>query len=238
MKSKLLIAIAGVTLLGVAQASAEIVTFTYTGTMSDGYDGYNTWATGNTDLTGDPFRLVFTANTAIGYRYTVNNSPYYVVDEVYGGSGYGNQSPVTAVLTINGQSETLPSSAVGSAFNQQLYPAYYGYTQSGNEEVVEGDGNSAYAYAYDPTSSSTFPFLLTTPFNVAVGGNVQGGGFFALYSSDPIATYGIFSINNVSSVVSATPLPSTWTMLIAGFAGLGFFAYRGTKKDSVAIAAA
>ncbi len=36
---------------------------------------------------------------------------------------------------------------------------------------------------------------------------------------------------------SATPLPSTWTMLIAGFAGLGFFAYRGTKKNSAAVAA-
>ncbi|MGO9327852.1 MAG: hypothetical protein ACLQJ0_07015 [Steroidobacteraceae bacterium] len=42
----------------------------------------------------------------------------------------------------------------------------------------------------------------------------------------------------VYSTVGATPLPSTWTMLIAGFAGLGFFAYRGTKKNSAAIAAA
>jgi hypothetical protein len=37
---------------------------------------------------------------------------------------------------------------------------------------------------------------------------------------------------------AATPLPSTWTMLIAGFIGLGFFASRGTKKGSAAIAAA
>jgi hypothetical protein len=35
---------------------------------------------------------------------------------------------------------------------------------------------------------------------------------------------------------SATPLPSTWLMLLTGFVGLGFFAYRGTKKDSAAIA--
>jgi PEP-CTERM motif len=34
-----------------------------------------------------------------------------------------------------------------------------------------------------------------------------------------------------------TPLPSTWTMLIAGFVGLGFFAYRGTKKNAAALAA-
>ena len=41
-----------------------------------------------------------------------------------------------------------------------------------------------------------------------------------------------------TSFVGQTPLPSTWTMLIAGFAGLGFFAYRGTKKSSAAIATA
>ena len=35
-----------------------------------------------------------------------------------------------------------------------------------------------------------------------------------------------------------TPLPSTWTMLIAGFAGFGYFAYRGSKKNSSALAAA
>jgi hypothetical protein len=37
--------------------------------------------------------------------------------------------------------------------------------------------------------------------------------------------------------ITATPLPPTWTMLLIGFAGLGFFAYRGTKCRS-AIAAA
>jgi hypothetical protein len=35
----------------------------------------------------------------------------------------------------------------------------------------------------------------------------------------------------------ATPLPSTWLMLLSGFLGLGFLAYRGTKKRT-AIAAA
>ena len=32
--------------------------------------------------------------------------------------------------------------------------------------------------------------------------------------------------------VAETPLPSTWTMLIAGFAGLGFFSYIGSRKKS------
>lgn len=34
----------------------------------------------------------------------------------------------------------------------------------------------------------------------------------------------------LEATISSTPLPSTWTMLIAGFFGLGFIAYRGTKE--------
>ncbi len=49
-------------------------------------------------------------------------------------------------------------------------------------------------------------------------------------------TLGAFDV--LGSSVTATPLPSTWTMLMAGFAGLGFFAYRGSKKNTAALAAA
>jgi hypothetical protein len=44
------------------------------------------------------------------------------------------------------------------------------------------------------------------------------------------------NFDNVS--LTAAPLPSTWTMLTAGFIGLGFFAYRGSKNRPVALAAA
>ena len=46
-----------------------------------------------------------------------------------------------------------------------------------------------------------------------------------------------YAIPTTGSSLAATPLPSTWTMLIAGFVGLGLFAYRGSKNRS-AIAAA
>jgi hypothetical protein len=36
---------------------------------------------------------------------------------------------------------------------------------------------------------------------------------------------------------AATPLPTTWLMLVSGFVGLGFFAYRGTKKNTAVPAA-
>jgi hypothetical protein len=37
---------------------------------------------------------------------------------------------------------------------------------------------------------------------------------------------------------ATTPLPSTWLMLIAGLLGLGYFAYRGTQKNSAALVTA
>ena len=54
----------------------------------------------------------------------------------------------------------------------------------------------------------------------------------------PTTTNGPFiQFDNVDvSPITTTPLPSTWTMLIVGFIALGFFAYRGTKKGSVALA--
>jgi hypothetical protein len=47
-----------------------------------------------------------------------------------------------------------------------------------------------------------------------------------------------FVMDDVTYNMSATPLPTTWTMLIAGFAALAFFAFRGNRKGSAAIAAA
>ncbi len=66
-------------------------------------------------------------------------------------------------------------------------------------------------------------------FTLASGSNTIT---FASYNTP--GDYGAV-IGNVS--LTATPLPATWTMLLAGFAGLGFITYRGAKKNS-AIAAA
>lgn len=53
-------------------------------------------------------------------------------------------------------------------------------------------------------------------------------------------TIGGFEVADISAGfnttdVSSAPLPSTWIMLLSGFVGLGFFAYRGTKKNSLAL---
>ena len=62
------------------------------------------------------------------------------------------------------------------------------------------------------------------------------GGWSANGTQD--ITVSSLDINGTNFTTSATPLPSTWLMLIAGFAGFGFLAYRGTKKNTPALAVA
>jgi hypothetical protein len=51
----------------------------------------------------------------------------------------------------------------------------------------------------------------------------------------------IFSLENpltAGQIIPGTvPLPATWAMMLAGFAGIGYLAYRGTKKNPTAVAA-
>lgn len=61
--------------------------------------------------------------------------------------------------------------------------------------------------------------------------------YFNNYDSNQYSSGAVnFSIESLGPV--ATPLPSTWTMLIAGFAGLGYLAFRSTRKSSGAPAMA
>lgn len=68
------------------------------------------------------------------------------------------------------------------------------------------------------TSFGSFTFTSPTASDVGLL-VVDSNGQFAQFSS------------------SATPLPSTWVMLLSGFIGIGFLAYRGTKKNTALVAA-
>jgi hypothetical protein len=94
-------------------------------------------------------------------------------------------------------------------------------------------------YATNYNSLGSYPYYIvaspdgcetTTSCNYAVG---PGNTTLVEY-----ITPGSFSQVSGNWVTTTTPLPSTWTMMIAGFVGLGFFAYRGTKKTVAALVAA
>jgi len=82
---------------------------------------------------------------------------------------------------------------------------------------------------------STLP--LTSQYINIWGNGTNNYTYFNNYNGPFPAVNGTLASFTVS-YIGVTPLPSTWTMLIAGFVGLGFFAYRGSKKNVAAIAAA
>jgi len=62
------------------------------------------------------------------------------------------------------------------------------------------------------------------------GGSISYAGSGTLTVTDPLI--------QESFALTAAPELSTWAMMLIGFAGVGFVAYRRTKKGSAAIAAA
>ncbi len=71
-------------------------------------------------------------------------------------------------------------------------------------------------------------------------GSVDSPAFLpGVYTGDDLVRNGAPDTLIISDTppTSETPLPSTWLMLLGGFIGLGFFAYRGTKKGGAALAA-
>jgi hypothetical protein len=69
-------------------------------------------------------------------------------------------------------------------------------------------------------------------FAFATNGTYNGGGNF--HNSENPGFEG-----TVTAVTAAVPEPSTWAMMLLGFGGVGFMAYRRSRKDQgLALAAA
>jgi hypothetical protein len=78
------------------------------------------------------------------------------------------------------------------------------------EQVIPTD-LSAHSVAVDPISGEVF-----VPFGASATDTLCPNGCIAVFSDN----------------ISAVPEPSTWAMMILGFAGIGFMAYR-RRKDNV-----
>ena len=222
------------------QASADIFTITYAGTLASGSDVDNTWGTGfNADLAGDAFQLVFNVNTAGSFHTSLNDPGLHAFDTYEGGTFYGASPPVTALMTINGHSEESSGAIQSIVGNEQIYPAYVGFARSTTNEVSE-DSTSNIQILVTSNKSTTFPIPVTASFSIPTidGTNIQIQGSFAFFDADPIDTSGTFSLTGVSvlSLNSAIPEPSTWAMMLLGFAGLGFAGYRASRRKGVAAA--
>jgi hypothetical protein len=100
----------------------------------------------------------------------------------------------------------------------------------GTEQLFPTNAANGLGSASPPTSL----FLASTPLSTLFGSFAsQNDPTFTFVVSDTLRTDNVGSF----SVSSAVPEPSTWTMFILGFAGIGFMAYR-RKHNGPALRAA
>jgi hypothetical protein len=135
-----------------------------------------------------------------------------------------------------------------SAWSQNLTGLNIGETYIVNFMMAaEGESPTQQLTVAITSGSLTPSELFTSPVTNTLFWQNWGSDSYAFVATATSATLQ-FSVTNQQwdvgldavsvSEASATPLPSTWFMLLSGFVGLGFFAYRGTKKNTAALAVA
>jgi hypothetical protein len=175
----------------------------------------------------------------------------FTLDAADVSAGAGSYDP-TAVTTVSfdfkyntgpGGVVSSPTTPISPAITNLSYSVTSSLFGTGTFDAI-----NYYSFVYGVLALSSSPTLdvgLTGTDGITIKLGGFGGGTSPLasvwYSQSGLpGTYnatGPYDISILNETVVA-PLPSTWTMLIAGFLGLAFFAYRGPKKDIGAIAAA
>ena len=242
MNSKIARIFAVVALTAVSQAQAVATTYNYVGPsfdstlLSSGYV-YDP-ALGN-NITGS---VTFNSDTS---SFTGQISTTIA-------NGVGNPQVLNLELTAGSFSENTSAFGSGSplfggfTFNNGQIIAWSvcGNSSAGGCEVsnvgIAGNGLSIIQVGgsiLQPASDLAQEVATTIVDGQThtLGARVNANCFFTQPGCVPDSAFGSWS--EVADV-SATPLPSAWLMLLSAFAGLGFFAYRGAKKNAAALAAA
>jgi len=161
--------------------------------------------------------LVFTV--ALGSDYVFNPSgPFdaFVFNPTFAGSY------VVPTITANfAPDTTLPQSQDG--FNNFLQ----GLTYSGPTTV------HTLTFEYDPTAANYLLDASSFTLSTRTNGN---GGTPALFSVDIRNLGGETGPVGALTLTAAVPEPSTWAMMILGFFGVGFVAYRRKSQASLRLA--
>jgi hypothetical protein len=237
MNIKLVSTITGIALLGgIAQASATIMDVTYTGKVSSGADTLNIFGMRGVDIIGLSWVATYTYDTSLGYRTTSTTR-----DNVYGGPYYGSTSisPVlSSMITINGIGK-----AVAGSYAGYLNAENNGAGGYGEEYHYAGDASSAQAEVLSSFISNTagsLPGSLTVPFTHTMDSQDYIKAYYSLndYNLGSETIFADLATLTVSEHVAAVPEPSTWAMMLLGFAGVGFAVYRKRKTGTIAMAAA
>lgn len=175
-------------------------------TIEGNYQGYNGWYVTNSGGIGQSIALGFSSPTAI----TITN-----IDAYIGSSG-------TITLGIMADVGGVPSGAFLDSSLVTLDAGHPVQLSSLNWFISAGLTYWLTAIATDGTTAAwNYGSNSSTNAYTDIGGSVNGPW---------ISDY----FNTPEARISSIPEPSTWAMMILGFCGLGFIAYR--RRSSMMLA--
>ncbi len=204
-----------------SNASADIVTETFTGTVT-GLDRFGFFGTANANLSST-FTSTYVFDTSLG---TTVPQPQYTY--LYGGT-FNSPVPsplVSAKIVIDGHTfnATIPTYSAQLLYASQANGYFEAYSLA---EDSGTEGKYFYNYIYSTKVNAPSPASITSPFSYTFqSGDNNQGGFF--YGTEQLTLF-----SNTVTLTNAVPEPSTWAMMILGFVGIGFMAYRRKSKPAL-----
>jgi hypothetical protein len=195
-----------------------------------------------------------TNGRATTYNYVGNNFTHYVGTDLTCVPNCGPfGSSITGSVTFNGDTSGLTGTIFEQAgggnpfiLNIQL--------QSGSVQLTSGSANiqtqiqltsntfftfSAGAITGWSIQAHSFAYPSILFINNSSGIMQDGADYLPGCPSGPFCQAdstlaGVWTVGAANTPVSTVPEPSTWAMMLLGFAGLGFMAYRRKKKIALA----
>lgn len=224
-------------------ASALTLTVTYTGQVTSGSDTRNLFGLNGASLVGQQYSATYVFDAGLG-------SGIFVGDQA-GGIGFrlqGNpqNSPlINASLNINGSSFVSSGGFTGLTGFAACQPSCVlgGQPYSSISANAGGDGfpnatPQLFNFLADPFANDipASIALLTASFTYFPTSTDYQIGGLRFDSVDYLQTYNISSVSlelceSCGVLINIQPVPesATWAMLLIGFSGIGFAAYR--RKD-------
>jgi hypothetical protein len=223
-----------VTLGFTGTAQAVTINVEAIGTFTDGTDQTGVFGAAGTNLTGLSVVMDYQFDTTLG---TTHVSPGFT--EILGGSSYGTTTPlITSTVTVEGTSVSISGVSYSWMVDHNLGGTIV-------HQYVTAESGTTGSAIFLSSGSGSIPDSLTTPFSAtfpAGGSNGNANGEFVIGRSGVVDGHfvsqnasGGFNISEITvnngPILSAVPEPSTWAMMLLGFAGIGFIATsRGLRR--------
>ncbi len=212
MKTNLLMMTIAAGVLGQSgAASAEIVTVTYTGSVL--------LVTGGAGIPSASERDTLVAT----YVFNLANATDSLIDPMTGGFSAGPYgSFVTASLTVNGVAALLPAFTTGELTGEtQVF-------ETGSVLDAQVTGADPATHLMTELDGMDFSWSLAPPLHdISFSPSVDDEGVTQLQTAaGGFLESDITAVTVAVSSSSPVPEPSTWAMMLIGFAGFGLVAYR------------